>query len=108
MRQCREGERWAGLWDFPRLDNNDLNNLSLTIQQETGLLTELSSLNHCIKHAVTRFRIRLDCYTADSVVGRLQRGSRFSWKKVEEVDGLPLSVTGRKFAKKFLGLDGKK
>ena len=102
MRQCQDGERWAGLWDFPRFNNNGIPTLELSVLENTGLSARLTTLNHSIKHAVTRFRIRLDCYESNQVSGRIKRNSRFKWKTTAEIESLPLSVTGRKFARKFL------
>ena len=106
MRKCRKGERWAGLWDFPRMSHSDPNTTTGSIQnrlqEATGLSAEVSSLDYTIKHAVTRFRIRLDCLTTSRLQGRLKRDSGYVWKSIEEIESLPLSVTGRKFAKKFL------
>ena len=102
MRQCQDGERWAGLWDFPRFAGERSQKIENTVFEETGLMAQLGNLNHTIKHAVTRFRIKLDCYEAESVTGRLRRDSKYVWKSIAELDELPLSVTGRKFARKFL------
>ena len=102
MRLCLDGERWAGLWDFPRFKNSGLAKLESTVFEEAGLNVELRQLNYSIKHAVTRFRIQLDCFESDKISGRLKRNSRFVWKSIEEIEQLPLSVTGRKFAATFL------
>ena len=102
VRQCGEGERWNGLWDFPRVAGHQPQKIAGAIQDKTGLSVELESLEHSIRHAVTRFRIKLDCFRAKSVVGRLTSKSDFIWKTVEEIEALPMNVTGRKFAKKFL------
>ena len=102
MRLCRDGERWAGLWDFPRYSESQVAAIEMRMLQETGLSTQLVSLNHSIKHAVTRFRIKLNCYESAFVSGRLKRDSNYVWKSIREVESLPLSVTGRKFAVKFL------
>ena len=102
IRQCQDGERWAGLWDFPRFENGNVPEMELSVLESTGLNANIAVLNHSIKHAVTRFRIKLDCYESTSVSGRIKRDSRYVWKTVNEIEALPLSVTGRKFANKFL------
>ena len=104
MRKCQPGERWAGLWDFPRANiqpNSAESLVRQSVLEQTGLQTEVESLNKTIKHAVTRFRIRLDCFHSTKTNGRLKSGAGFKWKTVDEVKQLPLSTTGRKFATLF-------
>ena len=73
------------------------------LKQEYGLATELKSLDQVIQHAVTRFRISLHCFAAQSVQGRLKSNGRPQrWATVSEIQRLPMSVTGRKFAKQWL------
>ncbi|MFK7765894.1 MAG: A/G-specific adenine glycosylase [Mariniblastus sp.] len=107
IRQCGPGERWEGLWDFPRYglekanDDADLRAefLAEKLENQTGLTAELQSTKKSIKHAVTRYRIKLDCYAANSVKGRLKKSSTpLKWMTVEEIAGAPMSVTGRKIA----------
>ena len=108
MRKCLPGQRWAGLWDFPRANISGTNaepQISESIQQQTGLNTQLKSLNKTINHAVTRFRIRLDCFEANSVAGRLKSKTSFTWKSKKEIADLPLSTTGRKFFDRFCKLE---
>lgn len=68
------------------------------IEEQTGLL-----LQHCvpmkeIRHAVTRYRIRLLCLVCESPSGRIKRGSGYRWCSLSELQNLPLSTTGRQFA----------
>lgn len=51
-----------------------------------------------IRHAVTRYRIRLLCIICDAVGGRLKRGSGYQWFTTRQLESLPLSTTGRQFA----------
>ena len=107
VRQCRAGERWEYLWDFPRycLDKNYEPNqmrthLSERLKQQTGLTAVVHRSTRQIKHAVTRYRITLDCCPADNVKGRLKRSSEtLKWMTIEEINQTPMSVTGRKIAK---------
>jgi hypothetical protein len=49
---------------------------------------------------VTRFRITLGCYAADWTAGEIARERReFRWVSPQKMTDLPLSVTGRKFAR---------
>ncbi|TWT99324.1 A/G-specific adenine glycosylase [Botrimarina colliarenosi] len=103
VRQCAEGERWAGLWDFPRfaIDSEGplfaKKELTEKVADQTGITCEPGALITTIKHGVTRFRITLECYEAAHNGGRV-RGSA-KWIKPAELSDLPLSVTGRKLAK---------
>ena len=52
-----------------------------------------------MKHAVTKYRIRLDCYRAKRIQGRLRAtGVEAEWVELDQVPTRPLSVTGRKIA----------
>ncbi len=103
IRQCAEGERWAGLWDFPRFELEAegslfaAKELAKKIREQTGIACDPGGLITTLKHGVTRFRITLECYEATHTGGRLKKPAR--WIKPSELDDLPLSVTGRKLAK---------
>ncbi len=109
VRKCGEGQRWAGLWDFPRFETKQSNpnlELSTRILELSGLSTELVSCQHQIKHAVTRFRITLDCFRAVQVSGRLKRkkGCELVWQTKPELKQLPMSITGRKIVDRLESL----
>ena len=105
MRECGNGERWAGLWDFPRFSLDAEGPLFAReeivnkVRDQTGVTCSLGSLVKTIKHGVTRYRITLDCYRADFVTGRA-RNAR--WTSNTELADLPLCATGRKITR-FLG-----
>ena len=115
VRQCGEQERWTGLWDFPRyaLDAGDqASKLADQLRRRTGLTASVERDPLTIRHAVTRFRITLDCYEATGISGRINRriDPSLSWKTLAEINELPMSVTGRKIAdhlqkKKVVGQD---
>lgn len=106
LRQCADGERWAGLWDFPRfaVDATETNILSAELrskaQQLTGLEIEVGTRLATIKHGVTRYRITLTCHEASCRSGRLRRSTTAPWKWVvpQELVRFPLSATGRKIS----------
>jgi len=106
VRQCAPGERWEGLWDFPRYVIPQKTNsvvvpqlLSEQLKDQTGLSAELVATGERIKHAVTRFRITLDCFKTRSVSGRLKKSvGETQWLTVETLQQTPMSVTGRKVA----------
>jgi A/G-specific adenine glycosylase len=105
LRQCPEGQRWAGLWDFPRFEMESegplfvRDELVAKVRQQTGLTIEAGSLLKTIKHGVTRFRIRLECYAGSYQSGRLARGGgELRWTRPAELATYPLSATGRRLA----------
>jgi A/G-specific adenine glycosylase len=107
MRQCAAGERWAGLWDFPRFAIESEGPLFAEkeiiakVREQTGVICRLGPLLKTIKHGVTRYRITLDCYRATYVSGRPQaiRTTEVRWVAPSELAELPLSSTGRKLAR---------
>ncbi len=105
MRLCQSDERWAGLWDFPRFtvtSRQAETQLAQDLSDATGLATELKNTEMQIKHAVTRFKITLDCYRSTRVRNRLRNGTAYEWRNLEDLAELPLSITGRKIAKRIL------
>ncbi|QEG33878.1 A/G-specific adenine glycosylase [Bythopirellula goksoeyrii] len=106
MRQCGPDERWAGLWDFPRFGIESEGPLFVEeelvakVRDQTGITAKPGSLLTTIKHGVTRYRITLDCYTAQYKSGRLKGAMR--WIRPAELAELPLSTTGRKLANRII------
>ncbi|MCA9121896.1 MAG: A/G-specific adenine glycosylase [Planctomycetales bacterium] len=103
LRRCEEGERWAGLWDFPRLANNAQagaalrRELSERVRELTGYHVAIGEHLKTIKHGVTRFRITLKCFDAECLSGPKKR-TGFAWVPPRQLDGYALSVTGRRVA----------
>lgn len=117
LRQRTEQERWAGLWDFPRVSLDDDNEtgsrpgaeiqepsvevLIEKIEAETGVKIALEEYFGHRKHAVTRYRITLHAYRARHVAGRAKAAKGWRWCSVTELATLPLSTTGRQLAQRF-------
>jgi A/G-specific adenine glycosylase len=109
LRQCQRGERWAGLWDFPRFAAAGKSNghvgpqIAASVRDLVGLSVVSGSRLATMKHGVTRFRITLHAYEAAVVSPHgptANRGdSRIRWVKIEELPDYPLSVTGRKISR---------
>lgn len=108
LRRCGPGEHWSGLWDFPRFTIAKLDSqkaiardLAGQLKKQTGLSVSLVPTGlPVIKHAVTRFRISLDSYRAQSISGRLRAiADQLEWVPKEELILYPMSVTGRKVAR---------
>jgi A/G-specific adenine glycosylase len=126
LRQCEPGERWAGLWDFPRFrvetakedgEQEDSEqegaekpesveqHLTSKLLEQFGFQTALTDAGHSIKHAVTKYRIRLDCYTGEIKAGRLSRSAgQTCWATTAQIAELPMSITGRKIADRLINV----
>ena len=103
IRKCQPGERWAGLWDFPRFAIDETANdratiLTERVRSQTGNTIAVTEQFKTIKHGVTRFRIRLLCYHAKLEGRRSRIKSEQKWVKLKELGEYPLSVTGRKIS----------
>ena len=112
VKQCQPGERWAGLWDFPRFElaqkrmepDKALTLTQLKLREELGLEVELEGLGAPLQHAVTRYRITLHRFQTVAVQGRLRAAQSTDWQWVtaKELAELPLNTTGRKVARQVL------
>ncbi len=120
LRRHGEDERWSGLWDFPRYEltgelaatlPDDLCSPTMIrstkslaevlrneIRQQTGIDAEIGGHLTELTHAVTRYRIRLLCFEADYMSGRLRRGEPLKWVPPGGLEEFPLSTTARKLA----------
>jgi A/G-specific adenine glycosylase len=102
-----EGGRWAGLWDFPRyeMDHEEepalFRSLRNKLRTQTGIDAICETHQKRLRHAVTRFRITLDCYTARFVADGEAPGDvpELKWVMPKRLDEYPLSTTGRKLAR---------
>jgi A/G-specific adenine glycosylase len=103
--RCRDGERWAGLWDFPRFacdgTNGSTTELRSQVLRRTAVAIGSPRPLVTIRHTVTRFRITLECFEAP---GREGSGRRhlpgdIKWLKPADLADYPLSSTGRKLAR---------
>lgn len=107
----RPGERWAGLWDFPRFPLDAGNGerpgeLVDSVARLTGVVCRPRERLATLKHDVTRFRITLECHLADYLRMRpVRTGERpkTAWVWPDELEPYPLSVTGRKLARLVVG-----
>ena len=106
LRQRAKGERWEGMWDFPRFPLDGEGPLFVRrelvdkVRDQTGVDIEPGGLLKTIKHGVTRYRITLECYEARAAGGRVRStdASPVRWTPLAELGDLPLSVTARKIA----------
>jgi A/G-specific adenine glycosylase len=112
VRRCGVNERWAGLWDFPRIDISDFHNASernteiqSRLWDEFGVRCEIGSPIIELQHAVTRYRITLQCFignlTSECLGERraeaLTREVR--WLRMEQLQDLAWNASGLRVLK---------
>jgi A/G-specific adenine glycosylase len=115
MVRCPEGQRWAGLWDFPRFDvpSPDARcdadaigrELVQSVRRLTGVIVGTHEHRTTLKHGVTRFRITLECYVAAYVSGVVahREASEVRWVPETDLARYPLHSTARKLARLVTG-----
>jgi A/G-specific adenine glycosylase len=122
LRRREAGERWAGLWDFPRCELTPTEaaeidvpeavgqkslsfgsvpaaltrRLEDVVAEQTGVSCRIGEPLAEFRHGVTRFRIRLVCFSAEYRGGIPAGEAR--WIPAEEFHELALSRTGRRLA----------
>lgn len=111
LRRRGDNERWAGMWDFPRFEWNDSSTGRRQLLAQTKRLTgqpcdELRELGR-IKHTVTRYRIELTGFLADSrKLAPFPRSEELRWFKRDDLADAALHVTGRKLLALALAQEG--
>jgi A/G-specific adenine glycosylase len=109
------GAWWTGLWDFPRLDVSayewssdrsssaftsdraNLEKIEQAAQSQLDLKISIGEKLFTITHSVTRYRIRLDCFSATGC--RMPRSSTdraWQWATLDELLDLPLTAPAKK------------
>jgi len=114
-----EGQRWAGLWDFPRAQTEaetaqerDGVSPPVSLTKDMALQNRLAELTGCIlvpgrlicslKHSVTKYRITLFfCEGKDVGPTGKKAQSEIRWATSAELQTLPLNSTARKLARTF-------
>lgn len=119
LRRNPEGQRWAGLWDFLRFPIDDAEShvpaaglkpgrpvpaaLTRTIEcaarEMSGIDIRLTRFLTEIRHSVTRYRIRLQCFLAETDAPAESTVEGTEWVSPQSFSDYPLSVTGRKLAR---------
>jgi A/G-specific adenine glycosylase len=102
-----DGQRWAGLWDFPRFAIRAQEPAALReelvagVARLTGVRIEPGERRATLRHGVTRFRITLECYEARFVRRGAVDGRPLAirWLRPVELEAYPLSATGRKLSR---------
>ena len=106
LRRRSPDERWAGLWDFPRFacegsvsESQHSQQILSHLRSEYGIAaTNVQPLTR-IRHSVTRYRIDLHAYMAESDGPNSAKALRDQeWVSLSALTDRPMSVTGRKVA----------
>jgi A/G-specific adenine glycosylase len=104
LRRCTEGERWAGLWDFPRvrfpksrLRRPNLSQVASVIQESFGIEIYNCQYLGTLRHAVMHYLITLHAFdaTMETTQWRPEEGCNLSWVAIDKLAELPMSSTGR-------------
>ena len=94
-------ERWAGLWDFPRLPfeaaPNGPQTIAARLSEAIGLKTRLLAMFPVFTHSVTRYRVRLSRAVLAYESGEPPANSEYLWAKMEELAELPMPIAARRF-----------
>ena len=106
-----DGGRWAGLWDFPRVQSES--ELPLMLPTDSVLQERLAELTGrkltpgrlicSLKHSVTKYRITLYfCEGTDAGRTGTKALCETRWATATELQELPLNSTARKLAQKHV------
>lgn len=107
VRQRTTGERWAGMWDFPRFAIAErrgaklVGELAAKVRELVGITIVPGARLTTLRHGVTRFRIELECFAATYSSGKLDasHSAEVKWLTPKNLENYPLSVTARKLAR---------
>jgi A/G-specific adenine glycosylase len=105
LQQGEQG-RWAGLWDFPRFtltaegDAAQRREVAAKTAERTGVAVGGLRQIATLRHTVTRFRITLACFSAETAAPRrpVANGLVLRWVDAADLEHYPMSVTARKLA----------
>lgn len=121
LRKNPIGQWWQGLWDFPRIDvtqqlaiapngnsiAKDPSWIDSLFECQLGLSIQAQNLETVLKHAVTRYRITLNCFRArlstnPKSIDRLD--GEWEWVDITQ-EALPLTATADKLQKRLARTD---
>jgi A/G-specific adenine glycosylase len=106
-----DGGRWAGLWEFPHLEQEALESTDAAARRllsALGLQGKVHGELATIRHAVTRFRITLTCVSVSWRGGKFAAGlyPEGRWVAAADLAAYPLSSPHRRLADKLRGKPG--
>jgi A/G-specific adenine glycosylase len=99
-----DGGRWAGLWEFPHLEQEPLESpadAGRRLLDLLGLAGKIERELATIRHSVTRFSITLTCLHASWRRGEFSAGvyPEGRWLSLGELAGYPISAPQRRLTK---------
>ncbi|MBX7074976.1 MAG: A/G-specific adenine glycosylase [Pirellulales bacterium] len=102
--------RWAGMWDFPRFEISGPSPDEIELRRSLDALTDVDADRFkpltTLQHGVTRFRITLDCFSAQykaaAPLSRPEEIVERRWVSPSALDDYPLSVTARRLARHWI------
>lgn len=107
-------EWWSGLWDFPRVrlkpqsnssrkfpSANDLRLAQSQLREQFGLVGTPRPIGFQLKHAVTKYRITLDCLEIKDVAGRLRTIGNCRWQSLGQIQELTLTASARRIVSRL-------
>jgi A/G-specific adenine glycosylase len=102
-----DGGRWAGLWEFPHVEQEPLESLDLGTRRllaALGLRGDVHGELATIRHAVTRFHITLTCVRAQWRSGEFASDFYLEGRWVDPADlsAYPISAPQRRLAAKLI------
>jgi A/G-specific adenine glycosylase len=112
VRRCGESERWAGLYDFPRFDVTGnkrpagvATKLEHAMLEKFDLDVAIFDSQYSLRHAVTRYRIRLHCFLGElrteplAASGNLIEPGSPRWLAFEDLQALAWNASGKRVLK---------
>ena len=108
LTQRPDDGRWAGLWEFPRVERDGSETWQSAarraIRSATGRSFRLGPERLTLRHGIMHYRVRLKCFDA-RLVGRVvdrdgHNGNNdcCRWVRVEELSQMPMSSPQRRIA----------
>ncbi len=106
LRKCAKGERWQGLFDFPRLMKLSAKptpgTLAAFVERELGIDTNTcrqklfwTTVHHVTKYKINLNAIRLELPAQSKPPSSFLARSRYRWFTQAKVESLPLNKTAR-------------
>jgi len=108
MIQYPESVRWGGLWDFPRhvADSSEKLIVNQKLLEDfkriTGYSCSIQKQIMTIRHAVTKFKIKLCVCQAELTGQKTVSEYRTYWMSKKELAEIPLNTTARKIVNSIL------
>jgi len=106
-----QGQRWAGLWDFPRFElsgharRQTRAQLRRHVKDSPGVEVDGARYLATLRYSVARFRVTVDCYEMPGVRASLPRSALQTVRRVlpGQMEQLPLTSPARRLVRLLLG-----